>query len=81
MSRVQVVVFATCESFTPVLCAQSPNASLAGRVIDPSKAMIADARIGRGGPLRRAGAVPGAQFPKRNRSSGVMPLMVLALGY
>ena len=45
MSRVQVLVFAICVSFTPVVCAQSTNASLAGRVIDPSKAVIADARI------------------------------------
>ena len=80
MSRVRVLVFAICVSFTPVLCAQSTNASLAGRVIDPSKAMIADARIGRGGPLRRAGAVP-SPIPKKKSLLGVMPLMVLALGY
>jgi len=32
-------------SFPPVLCAQSTNASLSGRVTDPSKAVIAEARI------------------------------------
>jgi hypothetical protein len=32
-------------SFTPILRAQSTNASLTGRITDPSKALIADAKI------------------------------------
>ncbi len=45
MNRVQALVFLFSISLTPVLCAQSTSASLTGRVIDPSKAVIADAKI------------------------------------
>src|SRR5918998_5882630 len=39
------LVFLLAASFTPVLRAQSTNASLAGRVTDPAKALIVDARV------------------------------------
>ena len=39
------VAFAFLASFTSVLRAQSTNASLTGRVTDPTKALIADAKI------------------------------------
>jgi hypothetical protein len=49
MRRVPVLLFLlysfTPASFTPVLRAQSTNASLIGRVTDPSKAVIVDAKI------------------------------------
>lgn len=40
-----LVVFLFFASYSPVLRAQSRNASLTGRVTDPSKALIAEAKI------------------------------------
>jgi hypothetical protein len=45
MCRVPIVALLFFASFTPVLRAQSTSASLAGRVTDPSKARIADAKV------------------------------------
>ena len=45
MRRIPAVAFLLLVSLTPVLCAQSTNASLSGRVTDSAKALIADAKI------------------------------------
>jgi hypothetical protein len=45
MRRVAVLVVLTCASWTGVLRAQSTNASVAGRVTDPSKAVIVGAKV------------------------------------
>src|SRR5258705_2263697 len=45
MRPVAAFVFLTLLSFTSVLRAQSTNASLTGRVTDPSKAVIVGAKI------------------------------------
>src|SRR6266436_2439395 len=45
MRRAPAVAFALLFSFTVVLRAQSTNASLTGRVTDPQKAVIADAKV------------------------------------
>ena len=38
-------IFLLLTSFVPVLPAQSTNASLTGRITDPSKALIVDAKV------------------------------------
>jgi Carboxypeptidase regulatory-like domain/TonB dependent receptor-like, beta-barrel len=45
MRRIPALALLLLVSLTPVLRAQSTNASLTGRVTDPSKAVIADAKI------------------------------------
>ncbi len=45
MRPVAAFVFLTLLSFTSVLRAQSTNASLTGRITDPSKALIVDAKV------------------------------------
>ena len=45
MRCVRALAFLFLVSYSPVLRAQSTNASLSGRITDPSKAVIADARI------------------------------------
>ena len=45
MRPVVAFVFLTLVSFTSVLCAQSTNASLTGRITDPSHALIVDAKV------------------------------------
>ena len=45
MRRVPLLAFLFVVSFPSVLRAQSTNASLAGRITDPSKALIADAKV------------------------------------
>lgn len=45
MSRVSAVAFFFLATFAPVLGAQSTNASLTGRITDPSKALIAAASV------------------------------------
>jgi Carboxypeptidase regulatory-like domain/TonB dependent receptor-like, beta-barrel len=45
MRRVFVVALLFLASFTPVLSSQSTNASITGRIIDPAKALIVDARV------------------------------------
>jgi len=44
MHRLALVLLLTA-SFTLVICAQSTNASLSGRIADPAKAMIVDAKV------------------------------------
>jgi hypothetical protein len=43
--RIPALAFLVLVSFSPVLRAQSTNASLTGRITDPSKAVIADAKV------------------------------------
>jgi carboxypeptidase family protein/TonB-dependent receptor-like protein len=45
MHQAAAFVFLTFVMFTSVLCAQSTNASLTGRITDPAKALIVDARV------------------------------------
>ena len=45
MRRVAAFVFFFLASETGVLLAQSTNASISGRVTDPSKAVIVDAKV------------------------------------
>src|SRR5215467_5124182 len=45
MRPVAAVLFLILVSFTSILRAQSPNASLTGRIIDPSQALIVDAKV------------------------------------
>src|ERR1700756_858431 len=44
--RVPALLLVFLSSFVPVLHAQSTNASITGRVTDPSKALIVGARVG-----------------------------------
>src|SRR5215470_17327542 len=45
MRRGPAVAFLLLVSLTPVLRVQSTNASLTGRITDPSKALIVDAKV------------------------------------
>ena len=45
MRRVPALALLLLVSFAPVLCAQSTNASLSGRITDPSKAVIVGAKV------------------------------------
>ena len=45
MCRVPAFTLSLLFSFTPVLDAQSTNASLTDRITDPSKALVVDAKI------------------------------------
>jgi Carboxypeptidase regulatory-like domain/TonB dependent receptor len=45
MCRVPIFALVFLVSFASVVCAQSTNASLAGRITDPSRALIVDAKV------------------------------------
>src|ERR1700752_1197516 len=45
MGRVPALALLLLASLTPVLSAQSTTATLTGRITDPSKAFIADAKV------------------------------------